>query len=89
MQTPPAPPHVPDGILILDKPEGITSFGLVARVKKLLGIKKVGHCGTLDPFATGVMILCLNGATRIVDQLLVQDKLYRFKIGRASCRERV
>lgn len=80
MESPPAPSHVPDGILILDKPEGITSFGLVARVKKLLGIRKVGHCGTLDPFATGVMILCLNGATRIVDQLLVQDKLYRFTL---------
>jgi tRNA pseudouridine55 synthase len=68
------------GVLVLDKPEGITSFGLVAKVKKLLNIKKVGHCGTLDPFATGVMILCLNQATRIVDQLLVQDKAYRFTL---------
>jgi len=71
---------VDGGILVLDKPEGITSFALVAKTKGLLGLKKVGHCGTLDPFATGVMILCINQATRISDQLSLQDKLYRFTI---------
>ena len=46
----------------------------------MLHLHKVGHCGTLDPFATGVLVLCLNRATRIADQLLEQDKVYRFAI---------
>lgn len=70
----------PSGILVVDKPEGMTSFAVVAKVKKLLRIRKAGHCGTLDPFATGVLPVCLNQATRIVDQLLVQDKVYRCTI---------
>lgn len=75
-----SPPAVPtsSGILLLDKPEGMTSFALTAKVRKLLRLKKVGHCGTLDPFATGVMVLCLDQATRIADQLSLQDKLYQF-----------
>lgn len=68
------------GVLVLDKPEGMTSFALTAKVKKLLHLKKVGHCGTLDPFATGVMVLCLDQATRIADQLALQDKRYQFLI---------
>jgi tRNA pseudouridine55 synthase len=66
------------GILIADKPEGLSSSAVVARVKSLLRLKKIGHCGTLDPFATGVLVLCLNQATRIADQLLDQDKIYRY-----------
>jgi len=69
-----------NGVLVLDKPEGMTSFSLAALAKKLLGVKKVGHCGTLDPFATGVLVICVNQATRIADQLSLQDKLYRFSI---------
>ncbi len=57
-----------------------TSFSVVNEVKKLIKFKKVGHCGTLDPFATGVFLLCLNRATRIADQLLEQDKVYQFEI---------
>ena len=68
------------GILVIDKPEGTTSTSMVARVKKCLHIKKVGHCGTLDPFATGVLLICLNQATRLADQLLDQHKVYRFTI---------
>lgn len=68
----------PSGILIVDKPEGLTSSTVVAKIKRSFNIKKIGHCGTLDPFATGVLILCLNQATRISDQLLDQDKAYRF-----------
>jgi tRNA pseudouridine55 synthase len=68
------------GVLVLDKPEDMTSFSVVSRVRNCLGQKKVGHCGTLDPFATGVLVICLNGATRISDQLSLQDKLYRFSI---------
>ncbi len=67
-----------DGILLVDKPEGITSYGVVDKVKRILHVKKVGHCGTLDPFATGVLIICVGQATRIVDQLLTQDKVYAF-----------
>lgn len=69
-----------NGLLVMDKPAGLTSFGVVAQVRKLLGAKKVGHCGTLDPFATGVLIVCLNQATRIVEHLSEQDKVYRFTI---------
>jgi tRNA pseudouridine55 synthase len=74
------------GILIVDKPEGISSSAVVARVKRLLKVNKIGHCGTLDPFATGVLVLCLNQATRIADQLLDQDKIYRFtmKLGQET-----
>ncbi|HAA01796.1 MAG TPA: tRNA pseudouridine(55) synthase TruB [Syntrophobacteraceae bacterium] len=68
------------GVLLLDKPPGITSFAAVARVRKLLHVDKVGHCGTLDPFATGLLLICINHATRIVDQLLVQDKVYRCRV---------
>jgi tRNA pseudouridine55 synthase len=69
-----------NGILVLDKPEGITSFGVVSRVKRLLRVEKVGHCGTLDPFATGVLVVCLNQATRIAELFLDQNKTYRFTI---------
>lgn len=65
------------GILVLDKPEGALSFATVSKVRRMLSIKKAGHCGTLDPFATGVLVICLNKATRIADQLLQQDKRYR------------
>lgn len=68
------------GLLILDKPAGLTSFDLVSKVKRGLNLQKAGHCGTLDPFATGVLLVCVNRATRIADQLLFQDKAYRFVI---------
>jgi len=69
-----------NGVLVLDKPDGMTSFRLAALTKKLLGLEKTGHCGTLDPFATGVLVICVNQATRIADQLSLQDKLYRFSM---------
>ncbi len=65
------------GVLILDKPEGITSAGATAKIKKLLAPRKIGHTGTLDPFATGVLVLCLNEATRAADQITGLDKVYR------------
>ncbi|MDY0041593.1 MAG: tRNA pseudouridine(55) synthase TruB [Desulforhabdus sp.] len=71
-------PASDSGILILDKPEGMTSFKLTDRTRKLLNLTKAGHCGTLDPFATGVLVVCVNQATRIADQLSLQDKLYQF-----------
>jgi len=53
-----------DGILIINKPQGYTSFDVVAKVRKYFNTKKVGHTGTLDPMATGVLVLCLGRATK-------------------------
>jgi tRNA pseudouridine55 synthase len=65
------------GFLLVDKPAGVTSFSLVHRVRKLTGVKKVGHCGTLDPFATGVMVLLVGrDYTRLSDTFLGADKTY-------------
>ncbi|MDY6856065.1 MAG: tRNA pseudouridine(55) synthase TruB [Thermodesulfobacteriota bacterium] len=65
-----------EGILIIDKPSGITSFGVVKRVKRVLNVKRVGHTGTLDPMATGVLPICINEATKIVQFLIDDDKEY-------------
>jgi len=65
------------GVLILDKPEGLTSARAVAKIKKLLTPRKIGHTGTLDPFATGVLVLCLNEATRAADQITKLNKVYK------------
>ena len=66
-----------EGILLVDKPQGKTSFSLIRSLRRLTGIKKVGHAGTLDPFATGVMILLLGrDYTRLSDKLLLADKEY-------------
>jgi tRNA pseudouridine55 synthase len=66
-----------EGLLLVNKPEGCTSFSLIRALRKLTGIKKIGHAGTLDPFATGVMVLLVGRAyTRLSDKLLLQDKEY-------------
>jgi len=65
-----------NGIIVIDKPVGITSAGVVSIVKKTLPAKKVGHAGTLDPFAEGVLICCVNQATRLADFLLHGTKKY-------------
>jgi tRNA pseudouridine55 synthase len=64
------------GVLVLDKPQGVTSARAAAKIKKLLAPRKIGHTGTLDPFATGVLVLCLNEATRAADQIAELDKVY-------------
>jgi tRNA pseudouridine55 synthase len=64
------------GALIVDKPAGLTSHDVVARVRRLAGTRRVGHAGTLDPFATGVLVVCLNRATRLVQFLVGLDKQY-------------
>lgn len=64
------------GILIVDKPEALSSFQVVKRVAGMLSLSKTGHCGTLDPFATGVLLIAVNQGTRIVDQLTLHDKEY-------------
>src|SRR5262245_13322667 len=69
-------PFPSDGVLVIDKPEGMTSDDVVARVRKILGTRRVGHAGTLDPFATGVLVVCVNRATRLVQFLTGDDKEY-------------
>ena len=64
------------GLLLLDKPENITSFSAVNRARKLLNIKKAGHTGTLDPMATGVLSILLGAATRFAEFLPSRDKAY-------------
>jgi len=70
-------------LLLLDKPSGITSFSAVARARRILGIKKAGHTGTLDPMATGVLPILLGGATRFSEFLPSHDKAYLagFRLG--------
>ena len=65
-----------DGILILDKPRGISSMEAVRRIKRASGVKKVGHGGTLDPMATGVIPICLGRATRLMEYMLDGSKEY-------------
>ena len=64
------------GALIIDKPEGYTSHDVVARVRRAAGTRRVGHAGTLDPFATGVLVCCIGRATRLVQFLVGLDKEY-------------
>lgn len=64
------------GILNVNKPQGITSFSVVASVKKLTSERRVGHAGTLDPFATGVLPILLGQATRIAEYLMDLHKVY-------------
>ena len=65
-----------DGIIVINKPKGITSREVVNKVCKLLNTKKVGHTGTLDPIATGVLVLCVGKATKLVETLTSNDKEY-------------
>jgi tRNA pseudouridine55 synthase len=66
----------PDGLVVVDKPGGMTSHDVVARVRRLAGTRKVGHAGTLDPMATGVLVLGLGRATRLLGHLMLTDKTY-------------
>ena len=66
----------PDGLLIVDKPAGWTSHDVVARSRRLCGTRKVGHAGTLDPMATGVLVLGINRATKLLTFLVGTDKTY-------------
>lgn len=65
-----------NGLVVVDKPAGITSHDVVARVRRLAGTRKVGHAGTLDPMATGVLVVGINRATRLLGHLLLTDKAY-------------
>ena len=68
------------GLLILDKPQGITSHDCVYRARRATKIKQIGHAGTLDPMATGVLVLCIGKATRLSEYLLGEDKTYEGSI---------
>ena len=68
------------GFLNVDKPLGMTSHDVVAKVRRASGIKKVGHAGTLDPLATGVLILCIGGATRLSEYVMHSTKRYRARV---------
>ncbi|HWN70613.1 MAG TPA: tRNA pseudouridine(55) synthase TruB [Haliangium sp.] len=69
-----------DGVLVVDKPAGMTSAHVVARVKRALRARRIGHTGTLDPMATGVLPLCLGEATKIAGYLLAEDKAYEAEL---------
>ena len=74
------------GVLLLDKPEGVTSAGVIRALKPRLGRTKVGHLGTLDPFASGLLPLCLGEATKIARWLLLERKAYEgtIRLGTAT-----
>jgi tRNA pseudouridine55 synthase len=68
------------GIFNIDKPAGWTSFGVVSLVRRLSGVRRVGHAGTLDPSATGVLLVCLGQATRIIEYMMEATKVYRAEV---------
>ena len=76
----------PNGIIVIDKPTGMSSAQVVAKVKRLLGARKIGHAGTLDPFASGVLVCCLNKATKLARFLLRGSKRYEavLKLGAST-----
>lgn len=82
----PGPRGAPTGVLLVDKPAGITSHGVVARVRRALGTRKVGHAGTLDPMATGLLVLGVGAATRLLTYVVGADKTYEatIRLGRSS-----
>ncbi|MBL9134623.1 MAG: tRNA pseudouridine(55) synthase TruB [Verrucomicrobiales bacterium] len=80
------PPDPLDGAILIDKPAGLTSHDVVDRVRRRFGVKKVGHCGTLDPMATGLLVLVLGRGTKLSDSLMAADKVYsgRIKFGEST-----
>ncbi|MBP8990168.1 MAG: tRNA pseudouridine(55) synthase TruB, partial [Clostridia bacterium] len=74
------------GILLIDKPRDWTSFDVIFRLRKLTGVQKIGHTGTLDPFADGLLPVCIGKATRLIQFMESHDKAYRVTVafGRAT-----
>ncbi|MCL6453442.1 MAG: tRNA pseudouridine(55) synthase TruB [Alicyclobacillus sp.] len=68
------------GILVVDKPAGVTSHDVVGQVRRVYGTRRVGHAGTLDPDATGVLVVCVGIATRVVEYLSADDKVYEGEV---------
>jgi tRNA pseudouridine55 synthase len=81
-----AAPDPYEGALLVDKPAGITSHDVVDRIRRHVPAKKVGHCGTLDPMATGLLVIVLGRATKLSDALMASDKVYagRIKFGETT-----
>ena len=79
-------PAQPDGLLLVDKPQNCTSHDIVDFVRRRFKFKKVGHCGTLDPMATGLLMLVLGRATKVQDLLMSEDKEYvgQLKLGETT-----
>ncbi len=75
-QIPEEPLHG-DRLLLLNKPKGWTSFDVVAKLRRILGIRKIGHAGTLDPMATGLLIICTGQRTKEIDRFMGLEKEYR------------
>jgi tRNA pseudouridine55 synthase len=75
-----------EGLLVVDKPAGWTSHDVVARVREMVGTRKVGHAGTLDPIATGVLVLGIGRATRLLGHLALSEKEYEatFRLGEST-----
>src|SRR5438067_8125070 len=75
-----------DGAILIDKPAGPTSHDVVDEIRRQFGIKKVGHCGTLDPNATGLLIIVLGRGTKLSEKLMGDDKVYEgiIKFGEAT-----
>ena len=69
-----------NGVIIIDKPQGKTSHDIVGIMRKKFGTRRVGHTGTLDPMATGVLPICIGNATRASDMLTESDKKYRAQL---------
>ena len=82
----PGGPAAPGGLVLVDKPAGMTSHDVVARVRRLAGTRKVGHAGTLDPMATGVLVVGVDKATRLLGHLTLADKQYlaTIRLGQAT-----
>ncbi|WP_158892367.1 tRNA pseudouridine(55) synthase TruB [Amycolatopsis anabasis] len=72
----PRRPSPPPGLLVVDKPAGMTSHDVVARVRRIMGTRKVGHAGTLDPMATGILVLGIERATKLLGHLALDRKTY-------------
>ncbi|MEX0780462.1 MAG: tRNA pseudouridine(55) synthase TruB [Balneolales bacterium] len=68
------------GVFLINKPKGWSSFRVVGFLRKMIGIKKIGHAGTLDPMATGLLILCTGKATKSINQIQDQKKTYRAEV---------
>ena len=83
------PPPPPPGLVIVDKPAGMTSHDVVGRCRRLFGTRKVGHAGTLDPMATGVLVVGIERATKILGLLTATDKTYvaTIRLGQATSTE--
>jgi tRNA pseudouridine55 synthase len=75
-----------NGFLVIDKPQGVTSFDVVRTIRRALKVRRVGHCGTLDPMATGVLPVAIGEATRLVEFVMDGEKIYRgtLKLGETT-----